>query len=82
MGTAHRLANLMSDPVLPRLCCPLVRARERLAGERRKLEETHQLLVRHAAWLQPGAWVPLPANRLFVSKWGPGVTSEPAEVRW
>ncbi len=49
----------MSAPVLPRLRRPLVRARERLATQRRLFEETQRLLVEHAAWLEPGDWTPV-----------------------
>ena len=35
----------------------------RLAGQRRLFEDTQRLLVEHAAWLQPGDWVPVPPKQ-------------------
>ena len=35
------------------------RAPSLLAGQRRLLMETQQLLAKHAAWLEPGDWVPV-----------------------
>ena len=52
----------MSAPVLPRLRRRLSRMSRELSKRRRQFQDTPRLLVEHAAWLEPGDWVPVPAN--------------------
>lgn len=48
------------SPAVSRVHRRLLKAQRFVAGQRRRFERGQQMLVRHAAWLQPGDWVPVP----------------------